>query len=173
MAVLDLMARGQLNLTSLISHRMDFEQAPAAYKTLSVDKSSLGILLIYNHPFESRHVSSIPLNNKQFIHKGKTVLGFLGAGNYASRVLIPAFKTNGAMLHTIVSEGGTNAVLQGRKAGFKYSVGSSEAIMSSDEINIVAITTQHNSHANLAVQALKSGKHVFVLCPHFPFSVPE
>ena len=69
------------------------------------------------------------------------------------------------MLHTIVSEGGTNAVLQGRKAGFKYSVGSSEAIMSSDEINIVAITTQHNSHANLAVQALKSGKHVCVEKP--------
>ena len=37
--------------------------------------------------------------------------------------------------------------------------------MSSDEINIVAITTQHDSHANLAVQVLKSGKHVFVEKP--------
>ena len=164
-AVLDLMANGQLNLTPLISHRQPFEQAPAAYETLSTDKSALGIILIYDHAFEQRHIHSISLATKPIEPKGKSVLGFVGAGNYASRVLIPAFKLNGATMHTIASAGGTNAVLHGRRADFQYATSDTNALLSSDEINTVAIVTRHNSHADFTVKALNAGKHVFVEKP--------
>jgi predicted dehydrogenase len=92
-------------------------------------------------------------------------MGFVGAGNYASRMLIPAFKSAGATLHTIASAGGTNGVVHGRRAGFAYATSDTGALLLSDEINTVAIVTRHNSHADFTVKALNAGKHVFVEKP--------
>ena len=164
-AVLDLMANGQLDVTPLITHRQPFEQAPAAYDTLTTDKSALGILLIYGHAVEPRHIRSVALPATATVPKGKAVMGFVGAGNYASRMLIPAFKSAGVTLHTIASAGGTNGVVHGRRAGFAYATSDTEALLSSDEINTVAIVTRHNSHADFTVKALNAGKHVFVEKP--------
>ena len=164
-AVLDLMANGQLDVTPLITHRQPFEQAPAAYDTLTTDKSALGILLIYDHAVEPRHIRSIPLPTTAATPKGKAVMGFIGAGNYASRMLIPAFKSAGSTLHTIASAGGTNGVVHGRRAGFAYATSDTDSLLSSDEINTVAIVTRHNSHADFTVKALNAGKHVFVEKP--------
>jgi len=164
-AILDLMANGQLDVTPLITHRQPFEQAPAAYDTLTTDKSALGILLTYGHAVEPRHIRSVALTATAAVPKGKAVMGFVGAGNYASRMLIPAFKSAGATLHTIVSAGGTNGVVHGRRAGFSYATSDTDALLSSDEINTVAIVTRHNSHAGFTVKALNAGKHVFVEKP--------
>jgi hypothetical protein len=46
------------------------------------------------------------------------VLGFIGAGNSASRTLIPAFKEAGAKLDTLVTSGGISGVYHGNKLGF-------------------------------------------------------
>ena len=51
-------------------------------------------------------------------NKYKATTAFLGAGNYAGRVLMPAFKSAGAKLKTVVSGGGVSAVHFGRKHGF-------------------------------------------------------
>ena len=45
-------------------------------------------------------------------------VGFVGAGNYASRILIPTFKEAGAMLDTLVTSGGISGVHHGNKNGF-------------------------------------------------------
>ena len=164
-AVLDLMANGQLDVTPLITHRQPFLQAPAAYDTLTTDKSALGILLSYGHAVEPRHIRSVALPAAAAAPEGKAVMGFVGAGNYASRVLIPAFKSAGATLHTIASAGGINGVVHGRRAGFAYATSDTDALLSSDEINTVAIVTRHNSHTDFTIKALNAGKHVFVEKP--------
>ena len=164
-AVLDLMANGQLDVTPLITHRQPFELAPTAYDTLTTDKSALGILLIYGHEVEPRHIRTVALPTAEATPKGKAVMGFVGAGNYASRMLIPAFKSAGATLHTIASARGTNGVLHGSRAGFAYATSDTDALLLSDEINTVAIVTRHNSHADFTVKALNAGKHVFVEKP--------
>lgn len=166
-AVLDLMSSGQINVDPLISHRIPFVDAPKAYDVLSSDKAALGILLTYEHALEQRHIKSVTLvdNPSTFSKCQKTVVGFVGAGNYASRMLVPAFKNGGAKLHTIASAGGTSAVVNGKKAGFDYASTDTDALIASDEINSVAIATRHNSHAKLTTQALQAGKHVFVEKP--------
>ena len=88
-------------------------------------------------------------------------VGFIGAGNYASRMLIPAFKKAGARLHTISSSGGTNAAVHGRKNGFENATSDTEKLLANPEINSIAIVTRHNSHAKFVIQALDAGKHVF------------
>jgi predicted dehydrogenase len=96
---------------------------------------------------------------------GEVVAGFIGAGNYASRVLIPAFKAAGVRLETIVTSGGTSGVIHGKKAGFAYASTDVEAMLANEKINTVVIATQHNTHADFVIKALEAGKHVFVEKP--------
>ena len=164
-AVLDMMAAGKLDVASLITHRYAFEKAPDAYELLTSDKTALGILLEYKHSVEDRHIKSVKLDSKADVAPGSPVVGFIGAGNYASRMLIPAFKKAGCHLHTIASSGGTNSVVHGTRAGFSNATSDSAEIISSSEINTVAIVTRHNNHAQLTASALRAGKNVFVEKP--------
>tara|TARA_R110002124_G_scaffold281837_1_gene456535 strand:+ start:16005 stop:18128 length:2124 start_codon:yes stop_codon:yes gene_type:complete len=164
-AVLDLLASGALNVAPLISHRVPFEEAPRAYELLTTDKAALGIVLGYEHAKEPRHIRRVPLAAKPVAASDKAVIGFIGAGNYASRMLIPAFKAAGATLQTISSAGGTNAVVAGRRSGFAEATSDTAALIADPGINVVAIVTRHNSHAGFTAEALRAGKHVFVEKP--------
>ncbi len=83
----------------LISHRFPLEQAEQAYDLLASDEPSLGILLEYGRsepqPQGSLSARTVTLADSTTA-PGKASLAFIGAGNYAGRALIPAFKAAGA-----------------------------------------------------------------------------
>ncbi len=164
-AVLEMMASGKLDVKPLISHRFPFDDAPKAYDELTADESALGIILDYSDETESQNLRSIPLFANSKINPAKPVVGFIGAGNYASRMLIPAFKTAGAQLHSISTSGGVSGVIHGKKSGFFEATTDTQGMLESPEINTVAIVTRHNSHAGFVLSALKARKHVFVEKP--------
>ncbi|OWU74214.1 dehydrogenase [Loktanella sp. 22II-4b] len=171
-AVLDMLDSGALDVSPLVTHRFAFEKAPDAYKVLSEDKTALGIVLEYDHAVPPRHVRQVTLEAGKTgpsqgvsAEPGGAVMGFIGAGNYASRMLIPAFKAAGARLHTIASSGGTSSVVHGQKAGFAHASSDSAAVIAEPAINALAIVTRHDSHAALTAAALRAGKHVFVEKP--------
>lgn len=166
-AVLDLMAGGRLDPSRLITHRFPFQEARQGYSLLTSSKGSLGIVLDYPERSgttspEARLVM-LPEASRSF--EGRGVVGVIGAGNFASRMLIPAFASAGADLHTIVSSGGTSGAVVGKANGFRRTATDLQAVLGDEEIDTVVIATRHNSHADLAVQALESGKHVFVEKP--------
>ena len=164
-AVLDLMASGALNVKPLVSHQFSIDDAIEAYKKLE-DKSSLGIVLDYGDKDSQelrKQAIELPLvssTNKP----SKGNVAFVGAGNYASRVLIPAFKEAEASLTAIVTSGGVSAVHHGKKNGFQKASTDIEHAFS-DDIDTVVVATQHNLHAQQTIQAIKAGKHVFVEKP--------
>lgn len=167
-AILDLFEGGFLNVESLINHRIPIEDAPRAYSILAEEKNTLGIILNYKMNEGSEPTRTFPLKKNVPLSFSKTELpsvGFIGAGNYASRMLIPAFKKAGARLHTISSSGGTNAAIHGRKNGFEYATSDTDELLVNSEIDVVAIATRHNSHAQFVIKALEAGKHVFVEKP--------
>lgn len=164
-AVLDMLASGQLDIKPLISHRFAFEDAPKAYATLTEDKSGLGILLQYTSLASARMVRSVTLKQAVKFDAHQPILGCIGAGNYASRMLIPAFKAAGAQFHTIVTAGGVSGVVHGDKAGFAESSTDVTAMLTNPTINTVAIVTRHDTHARFVAQAIQSGKHLFVEKP--------
>ncbi|WP_391088885.1 zinc-binding dehydrogenase [Vibrio sp. NH-UV-68] len=164
-AILDMMASGQVDVKPLISHRFNFEEAPKAYELLTSDRSALGILLNYGSEIEPRHKKVVELDSSVTFQAAKPIVGFVGAGNYASRMLIPAFKAGGAQLHTIATSGGINGVTHGEKAGFSKTTTDTQSMLLDPEINTVAIVTRHNSHAKFVAEALNAGKHVFVEKP--------
>jgi predicted dehydrogenase/threonine dehydrogenase-like Zn-dependent dehydrogenase len=164
-AVLDLLASGQLDVKPLITHRFAFEDAPKAYEALTADKAGLGMLLHYTSPVKQRMARSVTLKPGLAFVQQRPVIGFIGAGNYASRMLIPAFKAAGAQFHTIVTSGGINGVIHGEKAGFAEASTDVAAMLANTSINTVAIVTRHDTHARFVVQALRAGKNVFVEKP--------
>ena len=164
-AVLDMLASGQLDVKPLISHRFAFEDAQQAYKALTNEKAGLGILLQYTSGDESRVATKVKLSTGTSFNPSKPVMGFIGAGNYASRMLIPAFKAAGAQFHSLVTAGGINSVVHGEKAGFAVASTDTTEMLTNSEMNTVAIVTRHDSHARFVAQALEAGKHVFVEKP--------
>jgi predicted dehydrogenase/threonine dehydrogenase-like Zn-dependent dehydrogenase len=164
-AVLDMLASGQLDVKPLITHRFAFEDAPAAYQSLTADGSGLGILLAYASEPAARAVSQVSLAGQPQFSAQRPVLGFIGAGNYASRMLIPAFKQAGAQFHTIVTANGINGVIHGSKAGFASASTDVTAMLADPAINTVAVVTRHDTHAGFVAAALAAGKHVFVEKP--------
>jgi predicted dehydrogenase/threonine dehydrogenase-like Zn-dependent dehydrogenase len=166
-AVLDMMADGRLDVKPLITHRVAFDDAPAAYDLLTSEKSVLGILLQY--PLVAKEqifTHSVTLKEEPTIYdKILPVCGFIGAGNYASRILIPAFKVSGAQLHTIGTSGGISGVIHGKPAGFAVASTDIDTMLGNVAINTVAIVTRHNTHSRFVVQSLQAGKHVFVEKP--------
>ncbi|MDF0748960.1 bi-domain-containing oxidoreductase [Marinobacter sp. 71-i] len=170
-AVLDLMASGLLDIESLISHRFSLEQAEEAYDLLSSGEPSLGILLEYpQQQGVGPRVVSLTDNEgsgsdggvvNRAPAAGKATVGFLGAGNYAGRVLIPAFKAAGAEMHTVVSGGGVSSVHYGKKHGFRQASTDGKALVEDASVNTLVIATRHDSHARQVLDGLRAGKHIF------------
>ncbi len=167
-AVLDMLAEGRLSSGPLITHRFAFANAERAYGLISGTEHSLGVLLKYPSPQEEsgQHLraQTIVLRSPRTPTPRPTV-AFIGSGNYASRVLIPAFKKANARLKIVASSGGISAVRVGRKFGFEASTSDADAIFADDEIDAVVIATRHDSHADLVCKALRARKHVFVEKP--------
>ncbi len=163
-AVLDLMASGSIDVKPLITHQFKIHDAVTAYEKLD-DPSCLGILLSYNDiSAKSLEANTVKLKESN-LHKAQNGnIAFIGGGNYASRVLIPAFKHAKANLITLVTSRGMSAVQHGNKNGFlKASTDIKQAL--DGAVDAVVIATQHNMHAAQTLQALESGKNVFVEKP--------
>lgn len=160
-AVLDLMAAGAIDVEPLISHRLPIERGEEAMALLTSGEPSLGIVLEYPLVEGPTDVVErlVALGPRPAPAKG--CVAFLGAGNYAGRVLIPAFKKAGAVLHSVVSSGGVSAVHCGRKFGFANASTDSAAVLANPEIDTIVIATRHDAHAGQVLAALRAGKHVF------------
>jgi predicted dehydrogenase len=165
-AILDMMADGRINMQPLISHRFKLEQAAEAYDLIS-NGNPLGVLLEYQaeKPTEAKQQTVALDIPSAEASASKAVLGFIGAGNYTSSVLAPAFEATGARLKSIASATGVSSVLVGKKNHFEEASTNAEDLFEDASINGLVITTRHNSHANWVVKALNRDKHVFVEKP--------
>ena len=121
-AVIDLMAKGQLQVKPLITHRFPIEKATQAYEVITGKKKEkfLGVLLTYpeGRMKEERRIT-FPLSSVKAT--GHVKLGVLGAGLFANSVLLPSIKKAGDIeLIGIASSGGLHAQHAGKKFGFAY-----------------------------------------------------
>ena len=167
-AILDMMADGRLDMAPLISHRFALEQAAEAYQVVS-DGNPLGVMLSYqqadSEQLQARTIALPSAIAAARVTGQPAVLGFIGAGNYASSVLVPAFKASGARLKSIASATGVSSVHVGKKQGIEQATTDSQALLDDAEVNGLVVSTRHNSHASWVRQALAKGKHVFVEKP--------
>jgi predicted dehydrogenase/threonine dehydrogenase-like Zn-dependent dehydrogenase len=164
-AVLDLMARGRLQAEPLISHRFEIARAAEAYGAAMAEASALGIVLDYPDAGPAPTDKTVVLKKAATYDRTRPTIGVIGAGNYASRVLIPAFKAAGAQLHTVAASGGIGARIQAAAHGFDEATSDVTALLGRPEIDTVAVVTRHDTHARFTIAALEAGKDVFVEKP--------
>jgi predicted dehydrogenase/threonine dehydrogenase-like Zn-dependent dehydrogenase len=170
-AVLELLASGRLDVMPLISHRIPLAQVEDAYRLITDDKSTLGVIL--NYPASDSDLSrTILVAEKNSVadltrnpNPVPPVVGVIGAGNFTTGVLLPALSKTAARLKNIASAGGVSAAIAARKFKFELATTDTRSLLNDPEINTVFITTRHNTHAQLVVEALEAGKHVFVEKP--------
>lgn len=165
-AVLAAMAAGSVRPDALITQRYPLEQAAQAYEQL-LQADALGVVLECDkqRPVEKLIARSVAIPEVGSAPVADISVGFIGAGNYATRVLIPAFSKAGARLASIACMGGASGVHAARKYGFAAVSTDADALLREPALSVIAVATRHDTHAKFTAQALQAGKHVFVEKP--------
>ena len=174
-AILDMLAEGRLAVEPLISHRFGIDDAETAYEIVGGAEPSLGVLLAYPEASDMREEAvrsrsvrvapRVPAATVCQCQRPFPTVGVIGSGNYATAVLIPAFRTAGARLKTVASNTGVSGVHAARKFGFEEATTDIDTLIADPAIEAVIIATRHDTHAELARMSLAAGKHVFVEKP--------
>jgi len=164
-AILQLLAAGQLDVASLITHRFIIEEAQKGYELIT-NKTGLpflGVVITYPHePSLARRVELCAPAATSSQEPDGVALGLVGAGNFARATLLPAMKKAGGIAFTgICAAGGSSARFAGVRSGFRFCASSTSELLNDPTINTVAICTRHSDHARQVVAALDAGKHVF------------
>lgn len=167
-AVLRLMEQELLDASSLTTHRFPVEEADQAYALISNKNDGshhLGVLLTYPEGTTLPEPSKPSLPAAVRRHNGRLSVSFIGAGNFAKEVLIPAFKRQpGVALRSVATGSGVTARSVRDRYGFERPT-SVEEVIQDPGVDAVVIATNHDTHAALAVDALRAGKAVLLEKP--------
>ncbi len=157
--VLQLMASGLLDVKPFISEVVPLHQFTAIYGDIGTSRTIASLLAYPDNPSLG---TTIAHQSASFAGR-KGVVGIIGAGNFTRMTLLPAL--NGASMKYIASANGMSGTALAQKHGIAHSTTDYQEILRDEEVDMVLITTRHHQHAQLALQALQSGKHVFVEKP--------
>ncbi|MBG0812419.1 bi-domain-containing oxidoreductase [Methylosinus sp. H3A] len=161
-AFLALVADGKVTPKRLVTHRFSIAQAEKAYELLESDEPHLAILITYPEAAGRAIERRLRLAPPALRASGGNGVAFLGFGNYAQGMLLPALrKAGGATLTTVVTATGVSARRAAEKHGFAVSATEPAAALEDNDTDTVFIATRHDTHASFARDALRSGKHVF------------
>ncbi|MBO0934956.1 bi-domain-containing oxidoreductase [Fibrella sp. HMF5335] len=165
--ILQLLGSGQLRVKPLITEVVplaDYQQIYGKMGGKSTgDVGSIASLLSY--PEAVATLSGSVQLREVVAGPSAGVVGIIGAGNFAGSTLVPALKKAGATLHGIASANGLSGTLLAKKYGIATSTTDYQTLLNDPAVDLCVITTRHNSHARLAIEALQAGKHVFVEKP--------
>lgn len=172
-AVLEMLAASRLNIEPLITHRYAFENAADAYNLIQSDEPYLGVVLNYSKNQSSEEVLTRRTIEFKTTPAGDSVnAAVLGAGQFASKVLIPALRSAGTSLSAVVSAGGVTASHYGRKVDAAKVSTDPNVVFNDRSIQAVFIATRNDTHAEFACRALEAGQHVYVEKP-LGLTMPE
>lgn len=159
--ILQLISSKKLNVKDLISEIVALEEFKKIYSNIGNTKS---IASIITYSEDSKPENTISVNKKNLI-SSRGVIGLIGAGNFTKMTLLPALKGTDAQIKHIVSSGGVNGTALAKKYNITQSTTDYDLVLDDKDVDLVMITTRHNLHAEMVIQALNKGKHVFVEKP--------
>tara|TARA_B110000046_G_scaffold43291_1_gene48240 strand:+ start:29696 stop:31813 length:2118 start_codon:yes stop_codon:yes gene_type:complete len=161
-AILNAISSKVIDLESLITDRVELIDYGLIYENLSKKDS---IATIINYDPKNLNISrKIIINNKNFSKKNG-VIGVIGSGNFTGLMILPALKKCKANIKSIASSKGLSGTTLAKKYSINESTSDIQTIYNDKEIDSVVITTRHNQHAKHVIEALESGKNVFVEKP--------
>ena len=171
---LDLLAHKDIEVESLVTGTFPIDKATAVYDDLaSGTVPAVGVLLKYPQPetaaappATSRVISGGQNAASRPAHAGQLAVGFIGAGNYATSMLLPHLTKNPAVrLAHVATTRSLSAVNAQKRFGFTTASTSADAVLEDKSLDVIFIVTRHHTHADLVCRALEAGKTVFVEKP--------
>jgi predicted dehydrogenase/threonine dehydrogenase-like Zn-dependent dehydrogenase len=168
---IDLIAREQIDVSSLVARIFPIADATEVYHQLSTGALP-GVGFLFEYPdytplpqFTQRPVLT-RTERPALRPSGRLRLGFVGAGNYASSMLLPHLaKNDDAVLAHVATNRSLSAANAQRRFGFESISTDAEAVLDDESLDAVFVVTRHSSHADLTCRALERGKAVFVEKP--------
>ncbi len=171
---LDLIGRKEIEVESLVSGVFPMENATAVYDDIASGAlAAVGVLLEYPaRPADSqpRAASQLVSAQRPSAARGtgqeQLAVGFIGAGNYATSMLLPHLaRLKTVQLAHVATTRSLSAVNAQRKFGFTTASTTADAVLEDKSLGAIFIVTRHHTHADLVCRALETGKAVFVEKP--------
>lgn len=162
---LRLISDKKIDISSLIEKVYSIEDAPKAYEELSsAPAKPLIVLLEYNSDVVP--CKKIVCSNLK-VSKENINVGLIGAGAFAKGTHLPGLKKLNNLYNTyaIVDKIGSNAKGVAQQYGSAYIASDYKELIKDEDVDLIMITTRHNLHSQIAVEAAKAGKAVFVEKP--------
>jgi len=161
---LRLLSHGRIDLTPMNMQQFGIDQATAAYESLKGDSRPLIVTLRY--PTDAPVSRTIGAARSVPPQHGAVRLAIVGAGDFAKGMHLPNLKASERYhLAAVMSRTGHNAAMVAKTYGVPVSTTDYDALLNDPAVDAVLITTRHNLHAPMTIQALKAGKHVLVEKP--------
>jgi predicted dehydrogenase/threonine dehydrogenase-like Zn-dependent dehydrogenase len=166
-AVLQAIATGRLDVKSLITDHIPLSDFQKIYGDM---EKSGSIATIFSYPEKELSKDKIEVERSIRVHerdfkKNSGTIGIIGAGNFTKMTVLPALKKCGAQVSVISSARGISGTYVAKKYGIAKSTTNYREVLNDPRVGLVMITTRHNLHAPLVIEALKAGKHAFVEKP--------
>ena len=163
-AVLKALSNGTLDVDSLITERVPFENYSEIYDNIGKG-NSIASLLVFDTEKKNADPRNVKVTEAKIYNAGKPILGVIGAGNFTGSTILPKLKSAGAQIKIIASSKGLSGSIQAKKHSIENSTTDHKGILADSEINTVLVTTQHGSHSMFVSEALDNDKYVFVEKP--------
>ncbi|SFA98044.1 Predicted dehydrogenase [Amycolatopsis marina] len=175
---LDLVAAGRIDVEPLISHVADFAEAVRTYRRLN-DGELKAVAVLFDYPRQTaaaepatRASVRLPVPASATVSRPVAAkhspvrIAFVGAGNYASSMLLPHLaERKDVELRQVVTTSALSAANAQRKFGFATAATDIDTVLADSTVDAVFVVTRHSSHAELTRRALLAGKAVFVEKP--------
>lgn len=168
---LRLISTRRLDVTDLITHVIDFSDAAKAYEMITKNprhEKYIGVLLEYKQNREKWDsvINNVKSGTKKKISKNQIVLGLIGAGNFARTTMLPNMRDTGLYhFKGLATTGGIASAQANEVFSFDYTTNDYRKLFEDDDIDIIAVSTRHSSHAKFITEALEAGKNVYVEKP--------
>lgn len=163
-AVLQAISSGGITVKEMITERVPLESYKEIYDNLG-NHGSIASIIEYNGVDSALVGSNTVVLNSNSFSGSKGVVGVIGAGNFTKMTMLPALKGSGASFKYIASQGGLSGTTLAKKFGFSHSTTNYKDILADGDVDLIMITTRHDLHAGMVVEALNAGKNVFVEKP--------
>ena len=168
---LELISAGKINIKSLITHRFNNDEAGKAYELVSGTSSETVLGVVLNYPETNvtvpiRKSNGMTAATRAPVPTGKVGVGFVGAGGFATGVLLPIVKSIDKYERlAIMSGSGVSATNSAEKFEFERAVTTFDEMLNDSSINTIFIANRHNQHAEFVTKAIENNKAVFVEKP--------
>jgi predicted dehydrogenase len=161
-AVLQAISSGKLQVKPLISEVVPLDRYQDIYGKIG-SKKTIASILAYAE--DEKPLSRIIQIGGVSAPLSAGTLGIIGAGNYTKATMLPALKKVKTPISHVASNSGVSGTFLAKKYGIPNTTTDYKEILANEKVSWVAITTRHNLHASMTIEALKAGKNVFVEKP--------